>query len=133
MSQGSYLCKKPQYEGQTQKAGEKTQELVRERWVARPKAGKGDTETVKGLDEVAQGRWAGASKGAFDGVSVSESAASKLTGGLAGCVLQGWIPPDSGSTTNKLRNFADFFLRALVVASAALHWSSAQVPWELPH
>lgn len=68
MSQGSYLCKKPQSRDQTHKAGEKTQELVRERWVASPKLGKGDTETVKSLDEVAQGRKAGASEGAFDGV-----------------------------------------------------------------
>lgn len=35
--------------------------------------------------------------------------------------------------TSKLGCFADSFLPALVVASAALHWSSAQVPWELPH
>lgn len=60
---------------------------MKERWVARPKAGKGDTETAKSLDEVAQGRKAGASKGAFDAVSVSESAALKPTGGLAGCAL----------------------------------------------
>lgn len=55
--------------------------------MARPKPGKGDTETVKSLDEVAQGRKADASEGAFDGISVSESAALKPTGGLAGCVL----------------------------------------------
>lgn len=53
--------------------------------MARPKAGKGDTETVKSLDEVAQGGKAGASKRAFDGVSVSESEALKPTGGLGGC------------------------------------------------
>lgn len=52
--------------------------------MARRKAVKGATETVRSLDEVAQGRKAGASKGTFGGVSVSESAALKPTGGLAG-------------------------------------------------
>lgn len=55
--------------------------------MARPKPGKGDTETVRSLGEVAQGRNAGASEGAFDGGSVSESAALRPTGGLAGCAL----------------------------------------------
>lgn len=69
------ICKKLRSAGQTQEAGEKAREAVPGKWVAGPKAGKDDAETVKSLNEVAKGRKAAASRGAIDGISVSESAA----------------------------------------------------------
>lgn len=101
-----------------------------ERWVAGPKAGKDDAETVKSLNEVEKRRKAGASRGAVDGISVSESAALEPTG------RPGWLCSlVMGSSGVRIHNEQAQMLCRLFSPSSgtALHRSSAQVPWELPH
>lgn len=56
------ICKKLRSAGQSQEAGEKTHEAVPGRWVAGPKAGKDDAETVKSSNEIVRGRKAAASR-----------------------------------------------------------------------
>lgn len=56
------ICKKLRSAGQSQEAGEKACEALPGRWVAGPKAGKDDAETVKSSNEVVRERKAAASR-----------------------------------------------------------------------